>query len=427
MSKRKDQSGQTPTRKQIALSRRERAQVRRVYLGLGLIAALVVIVLAIGLVQTYIIEPNAPVAIVNGEKISTGEYQTRVKYERFLLDSQYAQLVQQQQAALAQSDNNQLSQFLANQYEQMANQTLQQRSVVDRQTLDRMIEDKLIADEAAARGITVSKEEVDEFINRILAARQGGLTAASANETAEARVEASPTAALWTPTPTFTPSPTLTATTEVTPTATPVDTPTPAPTPTFTIIDESTLSTEYSNWLNTLSENVGLDEATYRQFIRKSILRRKVQEAIGNETPKTAEQARARHILVETEEEAQAVIKRLQEGEDFGDLAKELSLDTASGAEGGDLGFVPKGRFVEPINEVVFSLPISEISEPVESQFGWHVIEVLERGERELSASDYRQAQQQAFADWLEQAKSEANIEDLWTSDSPPADDSLAR
>jgi parvulin-like peptidyl-prolyl isomerase len=427
MSKRKDQSGQTQTRKQIALSRREREQVRRVYIGLGIVVALTVIVLAVGLVQTFIIEPNSPVAIVNGEKISTGAYRTRVRYERFLLDNQYLQLLQQQQAASAQAENDQLSEFLANQYQQLANQTLQQRSVVDRQTLDRMIEDKLIADEAAARGITVSEEEVDEFINRILAGRQGGLTAAAANETAEARVEASATAALWTPTPTFTPSPTITATTEVTPTTTPVDTPTPAPTPTFNIIDKSTLSTEYTNWLNTLAESVDLNEATYRQFIRKSILREKLQEAIGNETPKIAEQARARHILVETEEEAQTVIERLKAGEDFGDLARELSLDTASGANGGDLGFVPRGRFVEPIDKAVFSLPIGEISEPIESQFGWHVIEVLEREERELSAIDYRQAQQQAFTDWLEQARSEAEIEDLWTLDSPPEDNFSAR
>lgn len=427
MSKRKDQSGQTPTRKQIVLSRREREQVRRIYLGLGLVVALVLIVLAIGLVQTFIIEPNSPVAIVDGEEISTGDYRTRVRYERFLLDSQYLQLLQQQQAALAQSENDQLSEFLANQYEQLTNQTLQQRSVVDRQTLDRMIEDKLIADEATARGITVSEEEVDEFINRILAGRQGGLTAGAANETAAARIEASATAALWTPTPTFTPSPTITATTEVTPTATPVDTPTPAPTPTFNIIDESTLGTEYTNWLNTLAESVDIDEATYRQFIRKSILREKLQEAIGNEAPTTAEQARARHILVETEEEAQTVVERLEAGEDFGDLAQELSLDTASGVDGGDLGFVPQGRFVEPVDEAVFNLPIGETSEPIESQFGWHVIEVLEREERELSAIDYRQTQQQAFADWLEQVRSEADIEDLWTLDSPPEDNFSAR
>lgn len=421
MAKRETSASNTPTRKQILLSRREREQLRLIYMGLGLVAALVAIVLGVGALQTFVLEPNAPVAVVDGVEIITRDYQDRVKYERYLLDERFQQLLAQRESAVASGDE-QLAQFLVQQYDQLLNQILQQRTVLDRQTVDQMIDERLIAKEAENRGITVSDAEVNEAINRFLAARAGGLTAESASETATARVDASATAAQWTPTPTFTPSPTLTTTTEITPTATPADTPTPAPTPTLNVIDENTLSTDYTNWLETLAQNTGVDEATYRGIIRNSVLARKVRDALGEEVPTSGEQANARHILVETEEAAQEVITRLNAGEAFADLAAELSTDTGSAANGGELGFVSPGAFVAPVDEAVFSLPIGEVSEPVESQFGWHVVEVLKREVRELSPTEYQRSQLQAFDQWLSDVRSAATIEDFWTPDKAPSD-----
>lgn len=428
MAKQQTQPGRAPTRKQLALSRREREQLRYIYLGLGLVAALILIVLGIGLYQTYVLEPNSPVASVEGIEISTRDYQNRVRYERFLLDSQYQQILQQQ-VALAQPGNEQLAQILGSQFEQMAGQILQQRSVLDRQTVETMIEDKLVEVEAKKRGLEASDEEVNEYINEFLASRAGGLTAKSATETVTARAEASATASLWTPTPTFTPSPTITPTEvitpseAITPTATPANTPTPAPTPTLTVIDENALQTEYANWLQILNDTVGLDETQYRQIIRAAVLKDKLQEALGEETPKVAEQAHARHILVETEDEAKEVIERLNKGEDFAELAKELSKDTASGLEGGDLGFVPRGRFVEAVEEPVFTLPVGQVSEPIQSDFGWHVIEVLEREERELSPTDYQLSQRQAYSKWLTDTRAAADVQEFWTIEKAPEDD----
>ena len=423
MAKRETLSPRAPTRKQIALSRKEREQLRLIYIGLGIVIALVIIVLGIGIFQTYVLEPNSPVATVDGTPITTHEYQTRVRYERFILDSQLRQISAQRNSILAQSEDEQLTQFWLGQLEQQENQIRQQRAMVDRQTLDAMIEDKLIEAEATRRGITVSEEEITESVNRFLAAQLGGLTAAAASETATARVEASATAALWTPTPTFTPSPTLTMTEEITqPTATPANTPTPAPTPTLNVIDKNALNTQYTEWLNILAENADVGEAEFRQIERASILKDKVQEAIGSEAPTSAEQSHARHILVETEEEANEVIERLKAGEDFAELAKELSIDPGSGAKGGDLGFVPRGRFVAPIDEAVFTLPIGQVGEPIESEYGWHVIEVLEREERELSPSDYRINQRLTYNEWLTKARAEAAIEDFWSVEKVPED-----
>ncbi len=422
MAKKQPQTSREPTKKQLRVSRKEQEQLRYIYMGLGLVGALIIIVLAIGLIQTYIIAPNAPVASVNGEEISTQEYQDRVLYERFILEQQLERIQQEAANLPAPSENDQFTEMLRNQYQQMASQIFQQRSLVDRQTLDTMITDKLIAEEAAKRGITATEEDVTDAIERFLASRAGGLTAAAAEETVTARAEASATAALWTPTPTFTPEPTLESTEGITPTATPADTPTPGPTATLNVIAADTLATEYSEWVNTIAEQTGLDEATYRSYIRSVVLGNKLAEALGEETPRVAEQANARHILVETEEEANDVLARLEAGEDFGELASELSTDPGSASQGGELGFVVQGTFVPAIDEAVFSLPIGEISDPIETQFGWHIVEVLEREEREMSPGDYSQAQRQAFSNWQTEARQSATIEDLWTTDKAPPD-----
>ena len=86
MSK-KAQSSREPTRRQVAHSRKEREQLRLLYMGLGGVGLLILLVLAFGLIQTYVIEPNSPVAVVNGQEISTLDYRRRVQYERFLLES----------------------------------------------------------------------------------------------------------------------------------------------------------------------------------------------------------------------------------------------------------------------------------------------------------------------------------------------------
>ena len=422
MAKKQPQSSREPTRKQLRVSRKEREQLRYVYMGLGLVAVLIIIVLAIGLIQTYIIEPNSPVASVNGEEISTSEYQNRVLYERFILEQQLDR-IQQEAATLPEpSENDQFTEMLRNQYQQMAAQIFQQRQLVDRQTLDTMITEKLAEDEAAKRGITVTEDEVTENIERFLAGMAGGFTATAAEETVTARAEASATAALWTPTPTFTPEPTLENTEGITPTATPANTPTPGPTATLNVIAADALSTQYAEWLNTIAEQTGLDEATYRSYIRSVVLGNKLAEALGEEAPRVAEQANARHILVETEEEANDALARLEAGEDFGELASELSNDPGSASQGGELGFVVAGTFVPAVDEAVFSLPIGEISDPIETQFGWHIIEVLEREEREMSPADYSQAQRRAFSDWQTEVRQAATIEDLWTTDKAPAD-----
>ena len=87
-------------------------------------------------------------------------------------------------------------------------------------------------------------------------------------------------------------------------------------------------------------------------------------------------EVRASHILVKTKDEAKKLLDEIKSGKAFADAAKEVSL-CPSGRDGGDLGFFKRGVMVKPFEDAAFSLKeIGEISEPVQTQFGWHLIQL---------------------------------------------------
>jgi len=83
------------------------------------------------------------------------------------------------------------------------------------------------------------------------------------------------------------------------------------------------------------------------------------------------------HILVAKQNESLAIIDRLKNGEKFGKLAKELSIDSGSGKKDGNLGYFTKGMMVKPFEEVAFKLQIGEVSDPIKTEFGYHIIKRL--------------------------------------------------
>ncbi|MFP4537473.1 MAG: peptidylprolyl isomerase [Dichotomicrobium sp.] len=103
-------------------------------------------------------------------------------------------------------------------------------------------------------------------------------------------------------------------------------------------------------------------------------------ERIGSAEPEP--EVKARHILVKTEDEAKAIAKQLADGADFAELAKEKSTGPSS-ANGGDLGFFSKEQMVTPFAEAAFKMEKGEISEPVKTRFGWHVIKVEDKRDRQ--------------------------------------------
>jgi peptidyl-prolyl cis-trans isomerase C len=99
-------------------------------------------------------------------------------------------------------------------------------------------------------------------------------------------------------------------------------------------------------------------------------------------TLKTDQEVRARHILVEKEDEAKAALERVKKGEDFAKVAAELSKDPGSGKEGGDLGWFEKGRMVPEFSEAAFKLEKGQVSDIVKTQFGFHIIKVEDKRDK---------------------------------------------
>jgi len=140
---------------------------------------------------------------------------------------------------------------------------------------------------------------------------------------------------------------------------------------------------------------------------------------------KPEEEVHARHILVESEDDAKKVVDRLKKGEDFAVVAKEVSKDTGSAEEGGDLGFFTKDQMVPEFADTAFKLTPGTLSDPVQSQFGWHVMKVEEKRQKPMPTVDQvrdqielyltRRAQQDTIRRLREQAKIER------TAAAPPA------
>jgi hypothetical protein len=198
-----------------------------------------------------------------------------------------------------------------------------------------------------------------------------------------------------------------------TPSAT--ETPTATPTP-YTLEGYQKL---YQDTIDNLNKTYGLTADDIRYVIVSQQYREKVKAAILAEqnVPRTEQQVWARHILVADEATAKQVIDRLNAGEDWSKLAAELSTDTSNKDNGGDLGWFGKGAMVAPFEQAAFALEPGQVSQPVQTQFGWHIIQSLGKEDRPLSDSQYQQQLETKFTDWLTQQQNAAKIvtNDSWT------------
>jgi len=148
-------------------------------------------------------------------------------------------------------------------------------------------------------------------------------------------------------------------------------------------------------------EERALRRAYFAEAIAGSVTEQSVREAYDAFTAdfQPQEEIRASHILVETEDEAKAIKAELDGGADFAALAQEKSIDPGA-ANGGDLGFFGKGMMVPPFEAAAFALAEpGDVSEPVQSQFGWHIIKLAEKRQSQPPAFEQvaGQLQQQAL------------------------------
>jgi peptidyl-prolyl cis-trans isomerase C len=123
-----------------------------------------------------------------------------------------------------------------------------------------------------------------------------------------------------------------------------------------------------------------------KKAVTADAMRKLYEDSVKNLPPE--EEAHARHILVPTEDEAKAVEARIKGGEDFAKVAGEVSKDPGSGKEGGDLGWFTKDRMVPEFADAAFKLQPGQVSDPVKSQFGWHVIKLEEKRPKPVPSFD---------------------------------------
>ncbi len=429
--------GPIVNRRHMARQQRERLFSQYITIGSIVLIAIVVILIGYGFIVARVVQPRQPVAIVNGEEILTREFQAQVRYERSLLVSQWvnlANLMTDFGVTDASSQN-----FFIQQLQQI--EFSLDASTVGRTVLNNQISDRLIRQEAARRGITVSEEEITKSLEENFGFFGGGpRPSPTAVPTRPATSTLSPLQMTLTA-PTATPSPTITETVaitstetttgtqaiEMTPTAAvtdtvesqPEDVPTPTPFPTSTPYTREAFEADLAENLDTL-ERLGYSEADLRRLVESDLYRQKLLEAVTAEVSQIQDHAWARQILVGTEAEAQDVIARLEGGENFAILAQEVSLDQNTAIDGGDLGWFTREQFPE-IADAAFSLEIGGISEPIQSQFGFHVIQVLGREERSLTTSEFDELKQSVFETWITDLRQDSDIEifDYWANRVP--------
>jgi parvulin-like peptidyl-prolyl isomerase len=369
------------------------------------------------------------VATVNDENITVSQFEQRVRLERALLNQQingYLGLITAQGL-----DPNQYA------GQEPLRTWLSQVQIPDQlgnAVIDKMVDDTLVRQEAAARGITVSEADVQQRISDFFGfdpATAGQPPTETPVPTNTPTPFVSPTPS---PVPTATPVPVVEATAEVTgeataavePTITPTLFPTPMPTATLTA-DELTaeFNQQRDDFFAYLRSAARVSDADINAYFEAQALRIALRDAVIETPENQALYVDARHILLETETDALDVIQALQNGDSFAELARSVSTDTGSGAQGGELGWTPTGGFVAPFAQAVTDAPIGEVIGPVQTEFGWHVIQVRGREYREVDAREAEQLKDQQFTTWLTDRRSAEDvtveISPIWV-DFVPAD-----
>ncbi len=403
---------------------RESRIQRWVLVGTGVTIALVVLILLGAVVLELFVTPNRVAANVGSESISIAAFQERVRLERAILNTRVSNYV-----SLLAASGLDANQFVGQEPLRGWLAQINDSNQLGSGVLDVMIEDILVRQEAEARGLGVGQEEIDEQINRFL-----GLETPPGAED----VEPDPlptTLPTATRTPFVSPTPreqpaaaatatvvdptaTATLTGETTPTFTPVP-----PTATLTVEElESRQGELRDSILSDLAASARISEERLHAFFEALALR----EALVAElfaSVDTLPFVNARHILVAEETEALDLLTALREGESFAALAAANSLDAASGRNGGELGWAPVSNYVRPFAEAMLNAAPGELVGPVASEFGWHVIQLRAREERNAGASQLETARNNTLVYWLEDRRTalEESIEILpvWADNVP--------
>jgi hypothetical protein len=161
-------------------------------------------------------------------------------------------------------------------------------------------------------------------------------------------------------------------------------------------------------------KKTGLSDKEYRQMVESDLLSNKVQEVFSLSVPQTMEQVRMRQILVGTEDEARSVVERLDGGEDFGALAQELSLDSATKGKGGERDWVARDELNLSYAGEVLALEVGTRSQPIPGPGGYYIFEVEEKQpDREVTPEQKSSIGSSYFSLWLDEQRTLFAVPDV--------------
>jgi parvulin-like peptidyl-prolyl isomerase len=422
------------------VSRREREARRQriIYWGMGIAAALCVAILAGFGAWEYLIKPNQTLAQVDGTTIKRRDYWKVRSFELL------------QQAELFGAQNPMFAEQLRAEARRVWGSTS-----VDDATLSRMIDDQVILKHIGELGLAVTDQDVRDFIDRQFEPANAPIytptptptliptRAAWATETAQAEQAALTATALagaspdggtpeslpeegGTPVSAASPpmgtspeagapesSPAVTSgSPEASPPASPEASPAVSPTPNQEQARQ-TAEAGFRSFKDQLFDDAHLSQADYERWIvRPAVARQKVRDYIANQIGQSAEQVHAAHILVATKDLADQLYQQLQSPDaDFAQIARDNSIDEATAPNGGDLGWFPRGVMVKPFDDVAFSLQPGQISQPFETEFGWHIVKVYaHEQDRPLTDDMINTLRTKRFEAWLAEKRAATAI-----------------
>ena len=411
-------------KKHIARLEREKKQQRILLYGIIFVVVTVIGVLGYGLLNEFVFKYNRPVAKVDGDSILPADFQTRVKFDRLQLIQQYQSTYQIYQYFQSNDQfGDQFKQNLIQIQSQLATDTDSLEAFANN-SLDQMINEIVIQQEAKTMDIQVSDQEVEEALQAAFQFYPDGTPTTAPTPTIVSTSTLSPTQlALITATPIpteivveETPEP-ITETTEEESETEELPTEEPTPLPTATPYTYEGYQEAYNNYMDSLAI-YDIKESDLRTIFKTQLIADRVYKQVTADVPETENQVWARHILVVDKTIADVVLSDLENGEDWNALAVEYSQDESNKDSGGDLGWFGRGQMVAEFEDAAYSLEIGEISEPVQTQFGWHIIQLLGKEDRPLSAQSLEAKKSEVYNTWVSEKREAKSIEisDTWTN-----------
>lgn len=381
-------TGQRPgelSRRRVSRAGRDRKLRTWLLSATSGVAVMLFGLLGYGIVEKYWIIPQKTVATVGEHEISLELLQQHTRYRRSQMLNQYLSYLDVLQYAGEQ--RNQVQDLLDQIDTELNNPVVLTRSI-----MDELVNMYLILDESRMRNMVLTDDEIETAIKMFFGYESGATDLSSSITETDDIISATQSTNIQSPT------------------ATP-----------YTM---DAYMENYQNYMDEIEVDTGMSENTFRSLFASKLRTEKLRGVIGQEQDyPEEEQVHVKHILLSLDnlDVASDVLARALGGEDFDELAMQFSDDESNANIGGDLGWIARGQMVNSFEQVIFEAEKGVAGELVATQFGLHIVKIVERQVRSLPSSIIEQRRMLAFNEWLLGVRSTTNIDilDWWEPYAP--------